>query len=346
MQVATTGKRYRDDATRRRFFEDALAAVKRVPGVISAGTTGLLPLSGERDEYGVHIEATSSRAANSFSSFRYAVSPGYLETMRIPLVRGRSILDSDRVGAPRVALISESLAKVAFPGADPIGQHLRVGPPDGEPFRIVGVVGDVRQLSLALPRSEAAYTSAAQWFWPEVAMSVVVRTRDGGASIAPAIRDAVWSVDKDQPIVRIATMNDLLAATASNRRFALILFEVFALAALVLAVAGIYGVLAGSVAERTREIGVRAALGASQQRVLRLILAQGLRLTLVGVGIGLAIAMFSTRAMETMLFGVSRLDPVTYGGVVALLVAASLIACAIPAWRAARVDPVQALRSE
>jgi ABC-type antimicrobial peptide transport system permease subunit len=177
-------------------------------------------------------------------------------------------------------------------------------------------------------------------------MSIVVRTRDGSTSIAAAIRDAVWSVDKDQPIVRIASMNELLAATASSRRFALILFEIFALAALVLAVAGIYGVLAGSVAERTREIGVRAALGASQQRVLRLVLGQGLRLTLIGVAIGLAVAAFATRAMETMLFGVSRLDPVTYVGVVVVLVAASLVACAIPAWRAARVDPVRALRAE
>ena len=255
-------------------------------------------------------------------------------------------MESDRVGAPRVALISESLAKLAFPGVDPIGQHLRIGPPDGEPFTVVGLVADVRQLSLALPRSEAVYTSAGQWFWPEVSMSIVARTRDGSMSIAPAIRDAVWSVDKDQPIARIASMNDLLAATASSRRFALILFEIFALAALVLAVAGIYGVLAGSVAERTREIGVRAALGASQQRVLRLVLGQGLRLTLIGVAIGIAVAAVATRAMETMLFGVSRLDPVTYVGVVAVLVAASLIACAIPAWRAARVDPVRALRAD
>jgi putative ABC transport system permease protein len=346
MQVATTGKQYRDDAARLRFFEDALAAVRRVPGVTSAGTTGLLPLSGERDEYGVHFEATATRPASSFSSFRYAVSPGYLETMRIPLIRGRSLQESDRNGAPRVALISQSLAKVGFPGADPIGQRLRVGPPDGEPFTVVGIVGDVRQLSLAQPRSEAVYMSASQWFWPEVAMSIVARTRDGGMAVAPAIRDAVWSVDKDQPVVRIASMDELLAATASSRRFALILFEIFAVAALVLAVAGIYGVLAGSVAERTREIGVRAALGASEQRVLGLILGEGLRLTMIGVAIGLATAGFATRAMESMLFGISRLDPLTYGGVVVVLVVASLLACMIPAWRAARVDPVQALRSD
>jgi ABC-type antimicrobial peptide transport system permease subunit len=188
--------------------------------------------------------------------------------------------------------------------------------------------------------------SASQWFWPEVAMSIVARTRDGGMAVAPAIRDAVWSVDKDQPVVRIASMDELLAATASSRRFALILFEIFAVAALVLAVAGIYGVLAGSVAERTREIGVRAALGASEQRVLGLILGEGLRLTMIGVAIGLATAGFATRAMESMLFGISRLDPLTYGGVVVVLVVASLLACMIPAWRAARVDPVQALRSD
>jgi putative ABC transport system permease protein len=153
-------------------------------------------------------------------------------------------------------------------------------------------------------------------------------------------------VDRDQPIVRVATMDDLLAASAAERRFALILFEAFALAALVLAAAGIYGVIAGSVAERTREIGVRSALGASRKRILGLVLGQGLSLTGLGLAVGLAGATVATRALVAMLFGVSRLDPATYLGVIVLLAAVAAVACAVPAWRAARVDPASTLRTE
>jgi predicted permease len=267
--------------------------------------------------------------------------------MRIPLRRGRVFDERDDAGAPRVALISESLARRKFGGADPIGQRLRIGPTDGPPYTIVGVVGDVRQLSLAMDESDAVYTTASQWRFADNAMSLVVRVRDGAdATLASAIRKAVWSVDKDQPVVRVATMDDLLAASAAERRFALILFEAFALAALVLAAAGIYGVLSGSVAERTREIGVRAALGASRKNILTLVLRQGMTLTALGVALGLAGAAAATQAIVTMLFGVSRLDPVTYLGVIGLLVLVSAIACAIPAWRAARVDPTSTLRAE
>jgi putative ABC transport system permease protein len=346
MQVQTSGHQFDNDDARFRFFEEALRAVRRVPGVASAAFTSLLPLSGELDEYGAHFGPTSSQPARSYSVFRYGVSPGYLETMRIPLRRGRLLNDRDRAGAPRVAVISESLAKMALPGIDPIGQTLGLGPNDGPPYTIVGVVGDVRQVSLALNRSEAVYMTPSQWYWADNVMSLAVRTRDAGVALAPAVREAVWSVDKDQPIVRIASMDDLLATSAASRRFALTLFETFAIAALVLAVAGIYGVLSGSVTERTREIGVRAALGASRRDILALVVRQGLGLTGFGVVIGLVGATITTRAIATMLFGVSRLDPVTYGGVVVLLVGASLVACAIPAWRAARVDPMTALRSD
>jgi len=153
-------------------------------------------------------------------------------------------------------------------------------------------------------------------------------------------------VDKDQPIVRVASMDDLLAASAASRRFALTLFEAFALAALVLAAAGIYGVLAGSVAERTREIGVRAALGASRTDIVSLVVGQGMRLTALGIVLGLAAATVATQALVTLLFGISRLDPVTYGGVIVLLVLTAAVACAVPAWRASRVDPATTLRTE
>jgi putative ABC transport system permease protein len=272
------------------------------------------------------------------------VSPGYFETMRIPVRRGRALEDRDRAGAPLVAVISESMAKRRRPGRDPIGQRLQIGA--GVLYTVVGVVGDVKQESLAITESDAVYTTPSQWRDADNAMSLVVRGRDDVTTLIPALREAIWSIDKDQPIVRIATMDDLLAASAANRRFAVTLFEAFGLAALVLAAAGIYGVLSGSVVERTREMGVRAALGASRSDIVSLVLRQGLRLTALGVVLGLAAAGIATQALVTLLFGVSRLDPVTYVGVVGLLATTSILACAVPAWRAARVDPVTTLRAD
>jgi putative ABC transport system permease protein len=346
MQVRTSGHRFDADTSTFRFFAQALDAVQRVPGVTSAALTSQLPLSGDRDEYGVHFQETPTQRAGTYGAFRYAVSPGYLETMRIPLRRGRLFDAHDDANAPRVALISESLAKHRFAGADPIGERLSIGPPNGPVYAIVGVVGDIRQLSLALNESDAVYIPATQWFFADNAMSLVVRAHGDVAATAPSVRQAVWSVDKDQPVVRVATMDAVLAASASERRFALVLFETFALAALVLAAAGIYGVLAGSVAERTREIGVRAALGASRESIIGLVLRQGLGLTGLGIALGLAGAVVSSQAIVAMLFGVSRLDPVTYGGVIALLLVVSVIACGVPAWRAARLDPATTLRAD
>jgi putative ABC transport system permease protein len=344
MQVQTSGHRFDDDSTTNRFFSQALEAVRRAPGVRAAALTSQLPLSGDVDRYGVHFDPSpSDDPGEVLGTFRYAVSPGYIETMGIPLRRGRSLDERDRAGAPRVALISESMAKRRLPGLDPIGRRLRIG--DGPSYAIVGVVGDVRQLSLALTESDAVYVTASQWRFADDAMSLVVRPR-GGGSVAPGVRRAIWSVDKDRPIVRVATMGDLVAASGAARRFTLILFEAFALTALALAAAGIYGVLAGSVVERTREIGVRSALGASRRDILALVIRQGMALTGLGVAIGVAGAALATQAIVAMLFGVSRLDPATYLGVIGLLAGVAMTACAVPAWRAARVDPASTLRSE
>src|SRR6185295_1016207 len=207
--------------------------------------------------------------------------------------RGRLLDEHDGAGAPRVAMISESMARRRLPGRDPIGQRLHIG--DGPLYTVVGVVGDVKQMSLALNEADAVYVTATQWRFADNVMSLVVRSRGDAGALAPAIRRAIWSVDKDQPIVRVATMDALLAASTAERRFALIIFEAFALVALVLAAVGIYGVLAGSVTERTREIGVRSALGASRADIRNLVLGQGLKLTLGGVGIGLLAALAVTR---------------------------------------------------
>jgi putative ABC transport system permease protein len=347
MQVQTYGRRYDDDATCNRFFSQALEMVRNVPGVSAAAFTSQLPLSGDADVYGVEFE-NASNTKDVEPAFRYGVAPGYFETMGIPLRRGRLFNAQDALGLPvRPVLINESLAKRRYPGQDPIGQRIRLGGAPNRPWDIiVGVVGDVKQTSLAVNQSDAVYVTTAQWLWADGTRWLVVRTRGDAAALAPAIRQAIWSVDKDQPVVRVATMQGLLAASAAQRRFALILFETFALVALMLAGAGIYGVLSGSVAERTREIGVRLALGATSESILALVIRQGMTLTGMGVAIGLAGAAATSQAIAAMLFGVSPLDPVTYLGVIVLLVAVSVIACGVPALRAMRVDPIVALRYE
>lgn len=344
MQLQIVGHRFDAPAATQRIFDQTLEAVRRVPGVAAAGFTSQLPLSGDRDEYGAHFAATPTQPADTYGVFRYAVSPGYIEAAGIPLRAGRVFDAHDDAAGPRVAVISESLARARFRGLNPIGERLGVGP--AGPFTIVGIVGDVRQVSLALSDTNAVYISAAQSWFPDNPRSLVIRARGDAAALAPAIREAIWSVDKDQPIARVATMDGLVAASAAERRFALILFEAFGLAALVLAAIGTYGLLSGSVTERTREIGVRSALGASRRQILTLILRQGLTLTSFGVAIGLLGALAASRALVTLLFSVTRLDPITYAGVVALLLCVSAIACWFPAWRAARLDPSATLRAD
>ena len=347
MQVRAVGPQFANSGATVRYFEQVLEAVRRVPGVTSAAFTSQLPMSGDLDAYGVQFEISPTETVVGGSTFRYAVTPAYIETMRIALRKGRVFDERDRAGAPLVALLSDSYARRIFRDADPVGQRLRIGPADGPLLTVVGVVADVRQQSLALTEADAVYVTQSQWFmFPDNVMSLVVRSRGDAAALAPAVRQAVWSVDQDQPIVRVAMLADLVAASAAERRFALVLFEAFALAALFLAAAGIYGVLAGRVAERAREIGVRAALGATRGNIVRLVVRQGLTLTGLGVAFGALGSLLATRALMTMLFDVSRLDPLTYGGVVVLLASVALVACVVPAWRAARVDPVSTLRSD
>jgi putative ABC transport system permease protein len=344
LQVQAVGHLYDRDAARQRLFDEELEAVRRVPGVESAGFTSQLPLSGDRDEYGAHFDATPALPEETLPVFRYAVSAGYIESARIPLRAGRAIDAHDDASAPPVAVISESLAKSRFAGTNPIGRQLRLGP--SKPYTIVGVAGDVRQVSLALNDAAAVYISAAQSWFADNPRSLVVRAHGDPASLAPAIREAIWSVDKDQPVVRVATLAQLVASSAAERRFALLLFEAFGITALVLAAIGVYGVLAATVTERQREIGLRAALGATRGEIVWMIVRQGLMLTGIGIALGIAGAALASRGLVTLLFGISRLDPVTYLGVVMLLTVTSALASWLPAWRASRVDPSVTLRAE
>ena len=266
--------------------------------------------------------------------------------MGIPLRAGRDLDAHDIAGAPLAAVINESMARRRLPGLDPIGQRLHIGPNSGPWFTVVGVVGDVTQTSLAVTPSDAVYVTPEQWRFADNARWLVVRAHRDAASLAPAIRQAISAIDRDQPIIRVATMDERVRASAADRRFALLLFEAFGLTALLLAAVGTYSLLSGSVTERTREIGVRAALGASRFNILALVLRQGMTLTGLGIAIGLAGASITSRALVTLLFGVTPLDAGTYFGVAALLAIVSMIACGMPAWRAARVRPSVALRFE
>jgi putative ABC transport system permease protein len=298
--------------------------------VLTAGTYGT---SFEKDERGYHV-------------FLYAITPDYFQTMRIPLRRGRFLDRRDVAGASQAVVISESLARREFPREDAIGMRLHVGPMDRPWYTVVGVAGDVKQTSLAVTDLEAVYITAEQEWFEDDAMYLVVRTSRDALSLGPAIRKAVWSADQEQAIVHVSTMDSLVAASAAERRFVLILFEAFGLVALVLAATGIYGVLSGGVTERFREIGIRSALGASRGNILSLVIGQGMILATLGSAIGLVAAAAVSPAMIALLFGVSRLDPITYFGVIVLLGGVSAAACWAPAWRATKVDPMVVLRYE
>jgi putative ABC transport system permease protein len=327
-------------------LQSALDAVRAVPGVESAAFTTQLPLSGDSDTYGVLFESET----RFYPALRYIVTPDWFTTMGIPLLDGRLLDAGDRPGAPEAIVLSESFAKSRFGDRSPIGERLRIGPETSEPNRpwdiVVGVVGDVKHTSLGLGSSEAVYVALGQWVWVDLDQSLVVRTQGDPALLVPAIRQAITSVNSAPAIARVATMEDLVAASEADRRFVLQVIAIFAVAALVLAALGLYGVIAGSVAERTREIGLRSALGATRANILSLVLSQGMMLAALGLAIGLAGAAAATRSLTTLLYGVTSLDPLTYGGVVVLLALVSAAACWLPAWRAARIDPTAALRSE
>lgn len=354
MQIVTTASQSSPDAALQ-YFNSVIQAVRRVPGVADVALSSQLPLSGDFDAYGVAFESAPrtppvQTAQDETGVLRYAVTPEWFATMGIPLRAGRLLDARDRPGSPGAVVISESLARRFFGEQDPIGQRVRFGPQivyqDLSGNVVVGVVGDVRQSSLAYTSPGAFYVAMGQWVWVDEVQSLVVRTSGDPASLLPSVKQALWSVDRTPPVVRVATMEDLVAASESERRFVLRILGVFALSALVMAAVGLYGVIAGSVAERTREIGLRGALGASRRRILGLVARQGATLTAFGVAIGLAAAAAVTRGLTSLLFGVTSLDPVTYAGVAVLLAGVAAAACVVPAWRAASVDPTIALRAE
>jgi predicted permease len=346
LRVQAIGQRFTDDDEVHRFFSEAIEATRRVPGVRSAGLTTQLPLSGDLDVYGINLVGAPSADVLSGAAYRYGASPGYLEAMGIPILRGRTLDDGDGAGAPKAVVISASLAAGTFGEANPIGRRLHVGDTGQEPYTVVGVAGDVKQEALDVVNANAVYLAPEQWYFADRARWVVARTEGDAAALAPAIREAIRSVDPGQPVVRVTTLETMVGASEARRRFALAVLEAFAALALVLAGVGLYGVLAGSVSERTREIGVRAALGASREGLRVMVVRQAMGLTGLGVAFGLLGAAIGSSVLASLLFGVSRLDPLTYGSVVGVLMGVAAVAAWVPAARASRVDPVRTLRAD
>jgi putative ABC transport system permease protein len=351
LQIAASGDGPRSDEEALVLFERALEAVRAVPGAVDVALTTQLPLSGDSDVYGVAYESSgNANPRGEGGAFRYVVTPSWFKTMRIPLVRGRLLGAEDRPGAPPAVLINESFAARRFAGRDPIGERVRMGPDITRPDRpwatIVGVVGDVKQTSLATASPDAFYMAMGQWSWVDEVQSLVVRTGGDPTSLVEPIKQAIWSVDPTLPLVRITTVADLVARSEAQRTFALTLFGAFGLAALLLAGVGVYGVVEGRVVERTREIGVRSALGASPTELAALVVRQGMTLTGIGIAIGIVASFGATQALATLLFGVAPFDPLTYAGVVALLFAVAFAACYAPAARATRIDPAITLRAD
>ena len=338
---------YPDSLRRVAFYERLLERVRNMPGVQSAGVTSWLPMTPGTAWTTLTVVGRPKPAPGQepTAGIRF-VDPGYFDAMRIPLVRGRSLAPSDRLGSVPVAVISEAMAHQLWPGEDPIGQHVKVvwWHPTVS-VEIVGVVSDVHHAGLDAEFEPTLFYPFAQES-RQIRMNLVLRSTLPPATLTRMVRAAVSEMDEDVPVADVVTMYHHIAETMADRRYPAFVLGLFAALALTLAAVGIYGVLSYTVGQRTREIGVRVALGARPVDVLRTVLGGGLRLTLSGVALGGLAAGLAAGALSKLLYGVHPLDPVTFAIVILVLVGVALLAMAAPARRAARVDPMVALRYE
>jgi putative ABC transport system permease protein len=348
MEINSVGPRYQQNESVWAYHDRVRDAVRSIPGVVSVGVVNQLPLGGNVDMYGIEAQdKPESDPAKVPSGDRYVVSADYLNTMRIRVIEGRAFTAADeRDTVNHVALVSQALATRLWPGESAIGKRIHQGE-STRPWRtIVGVTGNVRHTGLDATQLMQFYVPERQWFFSDDQEMLVIRTKGDPTAVAGAVRRAIQQIDPAQPIVKVASMDQVISASTAQRRLALTLFTCFALSAVLLAVAGIYGVLAGNVAERTREIGLRSALGATPRNILQLVVGQGARLAVVGLVAGLFGAFALTRSLRALLYGVGPNDPTTIVLATVLLLAATLAACFVPAVRALRVDPSQAFRTD
>jgi putative ABC transport system permease protein len=323
--------------------------VSALPGVEGAAVGTHIPLTDRHGRADVTIEGMAQPAPGNYPHPDiHTVSPKYVETLGISLLRGRSFTDDDNEKAPLAGMINAMVARRFFPNEDPIGKRFLIGHPSATNsskwYTIIGVVSDTKLYGLANPARLEVYLPFRQS--PSNGMALVVKSSADPAALTTEIREAVQSIDKDQPIFAISTMEKLRSDSVATRRMTLVLLGLFSGLALVLGAIGIYGVISYSVAQRTHEIGIRMALGAPRRDVFRLVVGQGLKLAGIGIAIGIAGALGLARLMSSLLYGISATDFETFAGVSILLGLVALLACYIPAQRAMRVDPTVALRHE
>ena len=339
LTVSLPSARYPTPAQKAEFWQRALDALRQVPGVQVAGGTSRLPLLPGNSTRGLMIRDLPPNVQAS-AHYRTA-SPDYFRAMGIPLLQGRGVEEADREDRPLVAVISASAAQRFWPNRNPIGERFSIDEPE---ITIVGVVGDVHAASLDKAPQPTIYVPYRQDPWPS--MVFALRTTAAPSTLTNAVRDAIWQVDKDQPVGAVRTMDEQLSNSLTRRRFSVTLLSAFGIVAVSLAGIGLYGVLAFIVAQRRREIGVRMALGAQPRDVIADVMGQGLRLAGLGVVVGIGLALAGTRLLNSMLFGTSPTDVLTFAAVAALLVTIAAAASLVPALRASRVDPLIALRDE
>jgi predicted permease len=348
MQLSPPSARYPSDTQRVAFVQALLPRVAAVPGVQAAGVVSDIPFGpgGGTRSFNVEGHQPAEGQPGPWGDFRVA-TPGYFETLRIPLRRGRVFTAQDAPGGRRVAVIDDELAARYWPGQDPIGKRVSFGAPEGqEPqwIEVVGVVGHAKQDGLDTEARVQLYLPYAQL--PSGQLALAVRTAGDPERLLPAVRAAVREIDRDLPLADVRPLTARVDASVGPRRLAMLLLAGFAGLALVMACLGLYGVMAYAVAQRTREMGVRMALGAPRRKVLGLVLRQGLTLVVAGGGVGLVGALALSRVLQSQLFGVSAADPVTLACVAALLGAVAFVATLVPARRATRVAPAVALRGD
>jgi ABC-type antimicrobial peptide transport system permease subunit len=339
----TTVQSSAEQERQRLFQAELLERLGQLPGVSAVGTVNLLPLSGMGPD-GMFL-INNNPARRGTADFRVATA-GYFAAMEIPVLQGRTFDRSDQPRSPHAALISESLARKYWPNENPIGQAIQFGNMDGDLrlLHVVGVVGDVHDRGIDTATRPTVYANALQRR-PSSSISVVVRGRVAPSALVPSMRQVVRSLDSELPL-NFKTLDQVFSSSLDQRRFSLVIFGVFGCVALLLAAMGIYGVTNYAVTQRTQEIGIRMALGARMKDVLKLVLGNGMSLTLIGAAIGLAGAFAVTRVMSNLLFGVTPTDLATFSVVALLLIAVAFLACYIPARRATKVDPLVALRYE
>ena len=344
-RVQLPGTRYREDTRISDFFTRAIEGVSAVPGVRSASAISFLPLAGFGIATRFSVEGQPQPAPGDEPTTEVRpVAPGFFQTMGIPLLVGRDFGPQDRGDATDVCIINETLARRHFPGENPIGTHLRVNVGDSPNYEIVGIVGDVRLVTLEADMRPTVYvphTQLAIGF-----MTLVVRTEQDPVSAASAVRATVRSLDPQLPVAAVQTMDQVLSDSIARPRVTATLLTVFALMALTLAAVGVYGVMAYSVGQRTQEIGVRMALGATPGAVFRLVLGQAMRLIAAGIVAGLLVAVALTRSLGTLLYRTEPLDPLTFAATGIILTLVATLACYVPARRGTRIAPVEALRTE